>query len=99
MANSPKRRIERLPQYEDPAYRQLLRRLSSNLRAIRKQRGWSQEEAGARCGMLMQTFQKIESGMKNVTFTTLARLCSGLKVDAADLLARPAVSKRSSRAK
>jgi len=75
-------------------YRQLLRRLSSNLRTLRKQRGWSQEEAGGRCGMQMQTFQKIESGKKNVTFTTLARICVGLKVDPSDLLARPRVMKR-----
>jgi transcriptional regulator with XRE-family HTH domain len=81
-----RRRAERLPQYEGAVYRALLRRFTVRLRALRDERGWTQEEAGARCEMAMQQYQRIEAGRVNLTFTTLARLCEGFGVDACTLL-------------
>jgi len=81
-----RRRAERLPQYEGATYRALLRRFSARLRALRENHGWTQEEAGARCEMAMQQYQRIEAGQVNITLTTLARLCDGFAVDAVDLL-------------
>ena len=63
-----------------------LRRGLLLLRAARDERGWTQEEAGARCGMAMQQYQRIEAGRVNLTFTSLARLCEGFGVDACVLL-------------
>lgn len=81
-----RRRAERLPQYEGAIYRALLRRFATRLRALREAQGWTQEEAGARCGMAMQQYQRIEAGRVNLTFTSLARLCEGFGVDACALL-------------
>ncbi len=83
-----RRRVERQPQYEGAAYRELQRRFTAKLRELREARAWTQEEAGARCGMLMQQYQRIEAGGANVTFTTLARICEGFAIDVADVFDR-----------
>ncbi|MDB4928641.1 MAG: transcriptional regulator [Myxococcaceae bacterium] len=62
-------------------------RVGVNLRRLRGEKGWTQEEAGARCEMLMQQFQRIESGQVNLTLTTVARLLSGFGIDAVALFA------------
>lgn len=87
MAKPRQRRTERLGQYESPLYQELVARFTANLRQFRETRGWTQEEAGGRCGMVMQQFQRIESGKMNLTFTTLARVAGGFEVDPAMLLA------------
>lgn len=81
------RRAERQPLYESSAYLSLQARFASNLRRLRSERGWTQEQAGERCGMLMQQYQRTESGKANLTFTTLARIGEGFGVDVVDLLA------------
>lgn len=86
MKEPRRRRAERQGQYESDAYRKLLRRFTANLRRLREARGWTQEEAGAHCGMVMQQYQRIESASVNVTFTTLVRLSEGFEVDVQELL-------------
>ena len=87
MAKQRRRRSERLGQYETPLYRELVTRFTTNLRQLPEARGWTQEQAGDRCGMVMQQFQRIESGKMNLTFTTLARVADGFAVDPTVLLA------------
>lgn len=87
MKEPRRRRAERQGQYETEAYRALLRRFAVNLRRLREARAWTQEEAGARCGMVMQMYQRIESASVNVTLTTVARLSDGFGVDAHQLFA------------
>lgn len=89
MAAPRRQRSERVPQYESEAYTRLTKSLALNLRRLRVLRGWTQEEAGHRCGMLMQQYQRVESGAVNVTLTTLARLSEGYGVAASELLAHP----------
>lgn len=75
-------------QYQRPLYRELIGRIAANVRLIRETRGWTQEEAAHQCdGMATFVFQCVETGEKNLTTTTLARLAEGLGVDPQDLLA------------
>lgn len=86
MARAPYK--DRAPQYESPRYGDLLARLAGNVRRLRAERGWTQEEAAHQCGgMSTYLFQLVESGTTNPTATTLARLCDGFDLDVVALLA------------
>ena len=76
-----RRRVERNAQYRTPAYRDLARRFSVNLRSVREQQGLTQEEAAFRCDMSTRLLQQVEAGDTNATLTTIARLAAGLGVD------------------
>lgn len=80
-----RRREERLPQYEAPVYRQLQRRLAVNVLRARQNAGITQEEAAHRCEMSTRLYQRVESREANLTLATIARICTGLDVDAAEL--------------
>lgn len=73
--------------YKDPVYLDLISRLAANVRRLRADRGWTQEEAADRCGMATLVFQTAEGGRKNFTGTVVARLCKGFGVDVRDLFA------------
>ena len=82
-----RRRPEREQQYKSAAYRDLIARLAHNARAVREERGWTQEEAAHRCEMATLLLQRVEAGATNVTATTIARLCAGLHEDPQRLFA------------
>lgn len=86
----PKRRVkeERRPQYRSRTYISLQRALAFNVKRLRSDFGWTQEEAAFECGMSPRLLQSIEAAKPNVTFTTLARLCDGFDVEAHELLVR-----------
>jgi transcriptional regulator with XRE-family HTH domain len=68
--------------------KELQSRLASNVRRLREQHGWKQEEAAWRCAMGVRMFQKVEAGKGvNATFATISRLCAAFDVDATELLA------------
>ena len=79
---------DRAPQYTSPRYTEILARLAANVRRVREERGWTQEDTAARCGgMSTYLYQLVETGTTNPTATTLARLCDGFELDVVALLA------------
>ena len=72
--------------YETATYVSLVGRIGANVRRLRHGRGWTQEECAFRCNDLGPALLRtIESGRTNITAATIARLCDGLGVDAAEL--------------
>jgi transcriptional regulator with XRE-family HTH domain len=62
----------------------------ARLRALRVERGLSQEEVAARAGMATSTLSRLESGARRLALDHLAPLAGALGVEVGDLLA-PAV--------
>jgi len=63
-------------------------RFTANLRHIREERlGLTQEQAAERCGMIMQQFQRMESGTMSPTLRTISKVTHGLGIDVAELFA------------
>ena len=75
-------------------YKDLQQRLAANVRRIRTERGWTQEDAAHACDMPLRLYQGVEGGTANTTLVTIARLVEGLEVDALDLLAPPETKKK-----
>lgn len=70
------------PLYRSREYLDLLGRLAANVRRLRQERGWTQEEAAARCAELsVFVLRQVEAGSTNVTAVTLARLAAGFGAD------------------
>lgn len=59
--------------------------LGQRVRDLRLQRGWSQEELGAQCGIDRTYVSGVERGVRNPTVTVVAALAAGLKVSIAEL--------------
>jgi transcriptional regulator with XRE-family HTH domain len=57
------------------------------LKAIRKRRGWTLAAVSERTGLPISTLSKIENDKMSVSYDKLTRLCAGLEIDFADLLA------------
>ena len=79
---------DRARQYRAAHYREILSRVSANLRRLRAGAGLTQEAAAVRCGVTLRLFQRCEGKESNLTVTTIARLCKGLEVDVVDLFRR-----------
>jgi transcriptional regulator with XRE-family HTH domain len=62
------------------------RKLASNVRALRADRGLTLEQAAERAEMAWRHWQKVEAGEVNATLRTLARLAEALGTTAAELL-------------
>jgi transcriptional regulator with XRE-family HTH domain len=61
--------------------------LAENIKKIRKQHKFSQEELSVKAGITYSTLIKIESGAnKNPTITTLKKIADALAVKVDDLL-------------
>ena len=59
--------------------------LGESLRRIRKERGLTLIEAGARSGMPMSTISKIENNKMSLSYDKLLRICNALEVDISQL--------------
>lgn len=63
-----------------------LKILSSNLRRLRKERGWTQEQLAERAGLTYRHFQQIEGvDRPGLQVATVERLAKALNVEMADL--------------
>jgi transcriptional regulator with XRE-family HTH domain len=56
---------------------------------IRRQLGWTQQDAAEKLGMPLKNWQRLEEGKMNVTLRTLVRVARGLGVRARALLDEP----------
>ncbi len=64
-------------------------RLATNIRAMRKERGISQEELAAIAGLHRTYVGAIERGERNVSIDNVERLAQALTADVIELLASP----------
>lgn len=59
--------------------------IGERVRLLRLERGWTQLELGARCGMDATQIRRIEKG-QNPTALTLYRIAQALKIEVRELL-------------
>jgi DNA-binding XRE family transcriptional regulator len=64
-------------------------RLSTNLRRLRKARGYTQRQLAKLCGFSTSYIGNVEQGSVNITLANLETLAKGLNCAAEDLLRRP----------
>lgn len=62
------------------------KRLGSNLKRLRNEQGWSQEEFADRAGIHRTYVSDIERAARNPTITIVEKLAKPLKVSASALL-------------
>lgn len=62
-------------------------RLARNLRRLREQKGWSQEQFAFEAGIHRTYVSDIERGARNPTITVVEKLAHPLGVTASELLA------------
>jgi transcriptional regulator with XRE-family HTH domain len=65
----------------------VVERLASNLRRLRLERGWSQEDYADRANVHRTYVSDIERGARNPTITVVEKLAVPLQISASDLLA------------
>lgn len=70
--------------------------LSDNIKSLRKQKGYTQEELAVRINVVRQTVSKWEKGFSVPDAEALQRLADVLEVDIKELLGAPAVSEQKS---
>jgi transcriptional regulator with XRE-family HTH domain len=61
------------------------KRLGRQVRALRKKRGWSQEELAHRGGLARSFASAIELGEKDLRITTLVKLANTLRIPVSQL--------------
>ncbi len=64
--------------------------LARNLRKLRAERGWSQEELAERCRLHRTYIGAIERGERNVTLDTLQSIANAVDLSSADLISEGA---------
>ncbi|MGQ0835835.1 MAG: helix-turn-helix domain-containing protein [Gammaproteobacteria bacterium] len=64
----------------------LLRILADNVRSLRADRGWSQEQLAEACGLHRTFIGAIERKERNASLSTLEMLASGFQLTIPDLL-------------
>ena len=66
---------------------EIRQRLAQNLRRLRTEKGWSQEEYADRAGIHRTYISDIERGAQNPTIMIVEKLAQALDVKAAELIA------------
>lgn len=61
--------------------------LGEVVKALRREKGLTQERLAKQAGITVTYVSRIENGRRNLTWTTLTRLCHGLGVQRSDLVA------------
>jgi len=66
--------------------KQLLLEIGDNIRKIRKQRGYSQEEFADVAGFSRSYYTEIETGKRNISVLNLIKIIEALKVDPNEII-------------
>jgi transcriptional regulator with XRE-family HTH domain len=61
--------------------------VGKNIRAIRHQRGWSQEDVASRLGISIPAFSKIETGVTDINLSRLEQIANVYEVNVINLFA------------
>ncbi len=64
----------------------ILRRFAKNVRALRREKGWTQEELARRADLHRTYIGSIERLERNVSLLNVERIAGALKVKATDLI-------------
>jgi transcriptional regulator with XRE-family HTH domain len=72
----------------------ILTEFGETIRAIRKSKGWSQEELAEASGLHRTYIGSIERGEQNVSLKNIKRLADALGVPIANLFASPARARK-----
>lgn len=64
-------------------------RFGQRVKALRLERGHSQERFAARCGLDRTYIASVEHGRRNVTIVTVERIASGLSMSVAEMFDTP----------
>ncbi|MEM1154563.1 MAG: helix-turn-helix transcriptional regulator [Pseudomonadota bacterium] len=62
------------------------RKFGQRVRALRRERGWSQEEFADRSGLHRTYVSSVERGVRNPTLTVIERLAAALQLSMAELM-------------
>lgn len=63
--------------------------LGERVRALRKERGWTLEQAARQAGLARSTLSKIENGQMSPTYDALKKLAVGLEISVPQLFTQP----------
>ena len=66
--------------------KKLLLNIGDNIRAIRKQRGYSQEEFADIAGFSRSYYTEIETGKRNISVLNLIKIMEALNVEASEII-------------
>lgn len=62
--------------------------MNGTIKALRKARGWRQEDLAEKTGLSVSIISAYEKGTRSFTYKTLAPIAKALGVDVADLISR-----------
>ena len=62
------------------------RRVARNMKRLRNEKDWSQEELAERSGLHRTYISGVERGVRNPTLTVLEKIATALKVTLAELV-------------
>lgn len=71
--------------------------LGARVRALRKERNWTLEQAAKQAGLARSTLSKIENGQMSPTYDALKRLATGLEISIPQLFTPPETSRATGR--
>ncbi|MGY6706320.1 helix-turn-helix domain-containing protein [Roseinatronobacter sp.] len=71
--------------------------LAERVRALRRARGWTLEQAAKAAGLARSTLSKIENGQMSPTYDALKKLAGGLEISVPQLFTPPEVTRASGR--
>jgi transcriptional regulator with XRE-family HTH domain len=66
--------------------KQYLAKLGQNIRKIRNQRGYSQEEFAEIAGFSRSYYTEIETGKRNISILNLVKIAEALKTDWSEIM-------------
>lgn len=75
-----------LGQAAEPAHPDVARLIGGTVRRLRRSRGWSLQELAERSGLCYQFVSEVETGKRNFSINTLAKLCEALATPVPDLI-------------